>query len=108
MNDELVAQIERELLGWPGVSKETGGGGPGRSGFRVPPATGYRFGRRQIGHVHHNEAGLPTSHFPRGSGGVDPVRAGDPPPRLPGQPDGRKLPSAGALQTCPGPCNSSA
>jgi hypothetical protein len=65
MNDELVAQIERKLLGWPGVSKETGGGGPGRGGFRVPPATVYRFGRRQIGHVHHNEAGLADFSFPR-------------------------------------------
>ena len=58
MNAELVGQIERELLGWPGVSKETGGGGTGQGGLRVPPATVYRFGRRQIGHVHHNEAGL--------------------------------------------------
>jgi hypothetical protein len=42
MSDELLASIERELLGWPGVSKETGLGGPGRGGFRVPPFTCYR------------------------------------------------------------------
>jgi hypothetical protein len=65
MNDELVGQIERELLGWPGVSKETGGGGTGRGGLRVPPATVYRFGRRQIGHVHRNEAGLADFSFPK-------------------------------------------
>ena len=26
MNDKLLASIEREVLSWPGVSKETGGG----------------------------------------------------------------------------------
>ena len=65
MNDALLAQIEREVLGWPGVSKETGGGGPGRNGFWVPPATIYRFGRRHLGHVHHNEDGLADFSFPR-------------------------------------------
>ena len=58
MNDELLASIEREVLSWPGVSKEAGGGG-----FRVPPATVYRFGRRQIGHVHHD--GVADLPFPR-------------------------------------------
>jgi hypothetical protein len=65
MNEELAAQIERKVLGWPGVSKETGGGGTGRGGFRVPPATIYRLGRRQIGHVHHNAAGLADFSFPK-------------------------------------------
>ncbi len=65
MNSKLSAQIEREVLGWPGVSKETGGGGPGQGGFWVPPATVYRFGRRQIGHVHHNEEGLADFSFPK-------------------------------------------
>lgn len=65
MNDELSARIEREVLGWPGVSKETGGGGPGQGGFRVPPATVYRVGRRQIGHVYHNEDGLADFSFPK-------------------------------------------
>ena len=65
MNDSLSAQIEHEVLGWPGISKETGGGGPGQGGFWVPPATVYRFGRRQIGHVHHNEEGLADFSFPK-------------------------------------------
>ena len=50
MTDGLLAQIEREVLGWPGVSKETGGGGRGRNGF---------------GHVHHNEEGLADFSFPK-------------------------------------------
>ncbi len=64
MNEELSARIEREVLGWPGVSKETGGG-PGQGGFRVPPATVYRVGRRQIGHIHHNEDSLADFSFPK-------------------------------------------
>jgi Family of unknown function (DUF5519) len=63
MNDELLARIERELLDWPGVSKEIRGGGAGRGGFRVPPATVYRFGRRQIGHIH--DTGVADLTFPR-------------------------------------------
>ena len=58
MNDELLASIEREVLSWPGVSKETGG-----DSFRVPPATVYRFGWRRIGHVHHD--GVADLPFPR-------------------------------------------
>lgn len=52
MDDELLAMIEREMLDWPGVSKETHRGGRGQGGFRVPPATVYKLGRRQIGHIH--------------------------------------------------------
>lgn len=52
MNDELLAMVECEVLGWPGVSKETAKGGQGQGGFWVPPATVYRFGRRQLGHIH--------------------------------------------------------
>ncbi len=63
MNDELLAMVEREVLSWPGVSKETGGGGAGRGGFWVPPATVYRFGRRQIGHIH--TTGVADLTFPR-------------------------------------------
>ena len=60
MNDELLTMVERDVLSWPGVTKETGrGGGPGQGGFWVPPATVYRFGRRQIGHIH--DTGVRTS-----------------------------------------------
>jgi len=52
MNEELPAMVGREVLGWPGVSKETAKGGQGQGGFWVPPATVYRFGRRQLGHIH--------------------------------------------------------
>ncbi|CAN5691255.1 DUF5519 family protein [soil metagenome] len=47
MNEELLRQIEREVLGWPGVWKKRDENGPGGIGV-----TGYRLGRRQIGHVH--------------------------------------------------------
>jgi hypothetical protein len=63
MDDRLLTMVEREVLSWPGVSKEEGGGGPGRGGFWVPPATVYRFGRRQIGHVH--DTGVADLAFPR-------------------------------------------
>ena len=49
MNDGLLAQLEREVLGWTGVWKKRDESGPG--GIRV---TGYRLGNRQIGHVHDN------------------------------------------------------
>ena len=52
MNDELLASIEREVLGWPGVSKEKHRGGPGQGRFWVPPATIYKFGRGTLGHIH--------------------------------------------------------
>ncbi len=65
MNDELLTMVEREVLSWPGVSKETaGGGGRGQGGYWVPPATVYRFGRRQIGHIH--DTGVADLTFPRG------------------------------------------
>ena len=53
MNGELLALIEREVLGWPGVSKD-------RDGTDVSV---YRFGQRQIGHVHHD--GVADLPFPR-------------------------------------------
>jgi hypothetical protein len=43
MNDELLTMFEREVLGWPGVTSEPGGFG----------ATSFRFGKREIGHIHH-------------------------------------------------------
>lgn len=46
MNEALV-QVEREVLSWDGVWKKRDENGPGGIGV-----TGYRLGRRQIGHVH--------------------------------------------------------
>jgi Family of unknown function (DUF5519) len=54
MNAELLASIEREILGWPGVRKASSQGGAGRGGYRVPPFTSYTLGRREIGHIHDN------------------------------------------------------
>ena len=65
MKRELLARIEREVLGWPGVSKVESEGGTSGRGFRVPPATAYRLGRRRLGHVHHNEGGLADFSFPK-------------------------------------------
>ena len=64
MKDELLTMIEREVLSWPGVSKARGGGGRGQGGYWVPPATVYRFGRRQIGHIHLT-TGVADITFPR-------------------------------------------
>ena len=64
MNEELLKLIEREVLDWPGVGKETHRGGPGQGGFRVPPATVYKFGRRALGHIHDN-TGVADLTFPR-------------------------------------------
>jgi len=63
MNDELLALIEREVLDWPGVSKEIHRGGPGQGGSWVPPATVYKFGRRALGHIH--DTGVADLTFPR-------------------------------------------
>ena len=63
MNEELLKRIEREVLDWPGVSKETHRGGPGQGGFWVPPATVYKFGRRALGHIH--DTGVADLAFPR-------------------------------------------
>ena len=63
MNDELLEMVEHEVLSWPGVSKERGGGGRGQGGFRVPPATVYKFGRRALGHIH--DTGVADLAFPR-------------------------------------------
>jgi hypothetical protein len=63
MNDELLEMIEHEVLSWPGVGKQMGGGGRAQGGFWVPPATVYRFGSRQIGHIH--TTGVADLTFPR-------------------------------------------
>ncbi len=50
--DSYVLSIEREVLRWPGVSSE-----PGRFG-----ATSFRYGGREIGHIHHDKvADLPVT-----------------------------------------------
>ncbi len=64
MRRELLAQIEREILGWPGVIKVESEGGTSGAGFRIPPATVFRLGRRHLGHVHHDEFGLADFSFP--------------------------------------------
>jgi hypothetical protein len=53
MTDEPLAAIEREVLTWPGVSKE-----PGRFN-----SVSFTVGRREIGHVHRN--GVADLPFPR-------------------------------------------
>ncbi|CAA9488319.1 MAG: hypothetical protein AVDCRST_MAG25-3216 [uncultured Rubrobacteraceae bacterium] len=58
MNDGLLASIEHEVLGWPGVWKKRDEDGPGGVGV-----TGYRVGRRQIGHVH--DDGHADFRFPK-------------------------------------------
>ena len=63
MDEELLKIAEREIPSWPDVSKEEMGGGTGRGGFRVPPATVYRFGRRHLGHIH--VTGVADITFPR-------------------------------------------
>ena len=63
MGEELLKIAEREISGWPGISTEKMGGGTGRGGFRVPPATVYRFGRRHIGHIH--VTGVADITFPK-------------------------------------------
>ncbi len=63
MNDELLAQVEHEVLGWPGVFKKWDEDGPGGIGV-----TGYRYedpetGGHQIGHV--PDDGHADFRFPR-------------------------------------------
>ncbi len=63
VNEELIEAAGREILSWPGVSKEDMRGGTGKGGFQVPPATVYRFGRRHLGHIH--VTGVADITFPR-------------------------------------------
>ena len=58
MNEELLKLIEHEVLGWPGVFKKRNEDGPGGIGV-----TGYKLGRRQIGHIHND--GHADFRFPR-------------------------------------------
>lgn len=59
MNDDLLTSVERDVLAWPGVSKET-------RGTDVTPGidvTIYWLERRQLGHIHHD--GVADLQFPR-------------------------------------------
>jgi hypothetical protein len=49
MNPELLQMIERALLAWPGVNKETRA-----TDISDYDVTIYYVGKRQIGHVHHD------------------------------------------------------
>ena len=53
MNEQLLlTMVEREVLSWPGVNSE-----PGRFG-----ATAFRYGKRELGHIHHDRiADLPVT-----------------------------------------------
>jgi hypothetical protein len=69
--DELIAEVEREVLGWPGTTSE-----PGR--FH---SVAFRYGRREIGHVHRDRiADLPVTPKMRedllAKGRAKPHRAG--------------------------------
>jgi hypothetical protein len=72
MNDQLLlTMVEREVLSWPSVTSE-----PGRFG-----ATSFRYGKREIGHIHHDRiADLPVTTEMRedilGRGRARPHRAG--------------------------------
>jgi hypothetical protein len=59
MNEVYLEKIEREILAWPGLSKET------RATDVTPgvDVTIYWLGRRQIGHIHHD--GVADVQFPR-------------------------------------------
>ncbi len=71
MNEEPLSSIECEVLGWPGVTSE-----PGRFN-----AVFFRYGKREIGHVHRDHvADLPVTKEMRESllskGRARPHRAG--------------------------------
>jgi hypothetical protein len=53
MNDQpLLTVVEREVLRWPGVTSESGRFG----------AIAFRYGKREIGHIHHDRiADLPVT-----------------------------------------------
>jgi hypothetical protein len=71
MDYEPLAAVEREVLSWTGVTSE-----PGRFG-----ATSFRYGKREIGHVHRDRvADLPVTKEMRErvleEGRAQPHRAG--------------------------------
>lgn len=79
MNAELLEIIENEILGWPGVVKETREDGIVGAG----EAAVYRLGKRHIGHIHSD--GVADIEFTRevrdgivASGRAEPHRGGFP------------------------------
>jgi hypothetical protein len=71
MNDDLLSLVEQQVLGWPGTSSA-----PGRFG-----SVAFRYGRREIGHVHRDLiADLPVTQGVRerllSGGRARPHRAG--------------------------------
>jgi Family of unknown function (DUF5519) len=71
MEDELLAEVEREVLTWLGTTSE-----PGRF-----DSVAFRYGKREIGHVHRDRiADLPVTRETRedllASGRARPHRAG--------------------------------
>jgi hypothetical protein len=71
MDDRLLAEVEREVLGWPGTTSEAGR-------FH---SVAFRYGRREIGHVHRDlVADLPVTRQMReellAGGKARPHRAG--------------------------------
>src|ERR671932_2482340 len=71
MNDDLLSLVEREVLDWPGTRS-----GPGRFG-----SVAFRYGKREIGHVHRDLiADLPVTQEMRerllSGGRARPHRAG--------------------------------
>jgi hypothetical protein len=71
MDDELLAEVEREVLRWPGTTSE-----PGRFS-----SVAFRYGKREIGHVHRDRiADLPVTREAReellAKGRARPHRAG--------------------------------
>lgn len=58
MNEGPLAKIEHEVISWSGVRKTRNESGPGGIGV-----TGYRVGRRRIGHVH--DDGHADFRFPK-------------------------------------------
>src|SRR5919107_2992516 len=71
MGDELLAEVERRVLGWPGTTSESGR-------FH---SVAFRYGKREIGHVHRDRiADLPVTPEMReevlAKGRAKPHRAG--------------------------------
>jgi hypothetical protein len=101
MNDELLASIEREVLGWPGVWRKRDEDGPGGS---ASLATGSGSRRSDM----FTTTGTPTSGS-RGRSGTSCSGLGESSHTLHFRAAGRRrVTGSGARQTCPKSWNSSA